>query len=130
MKRRLGRKEVRLVETVDPVHIEKMHGFAWLIALLAFACPPLSGAHAGPAVHHAASGVDCPDRAPPPQPCPAQGTAKHAAGACCAMMAGMLAVLPGPPILQTLPPSVGRSLAVYADLTGLLFTKDPPPPRA
>jgi hypothetical protein len=108
-----------------------IRGLAWLIALVALACPPLSGAHAGLAIHHtAAATADCPDHVPPPQPCPAQGTAKHAAGACCAMMAGMLAVLPGPAILQTLPPSVGRSMAVYADLTGLLFTKDPPPPRA
>ena len=40
-----------------------------------------------------ASSVDCPDHAPPPDPCPSEGTAKHAASACCPMMSGAVALL-------------------------------------
>ncbi len=34
------------------------------------------------------------DHAPPPDPCPSEGTAKHAASACCPLMSGAVALLP------------------------------------
>ena len=101
--------------------------FVWLIALMAFIAPPGMSAHAMmPAAQ--ASSVDC-DHAPPPDPCPSEGTAKHAASACCPLMSGVVAVLPAPAVMETLVPlDVLLSLRVRS-LAGRLFTKDPPPPR-
>jgi hypothetical protein len=90
----------------------------------------VSMAHAAASVERTAS-VDCPQHAPPPPvpPCPEQGTAKHAAGVCCPVMASALAVLPpaasddGAMMFRAPIPERARSLA------GRLFTKDPPPPR-
>ena len=102
--------------------------FVWLIALVALIAPPGMSAHAMmPAAQ--VSSVDCADHAPPPDPCPSEGTAKHAASACCPLMSGAVAVLPAPAVMETLVPSdVLLSLRVRS-LAGRLFTKDPPPPR-
>ena len=113
----------------------RARSLVWLIALVAFVVPSFGTAVASHAMtssmtHGAqAATVECPDHAPPPEDCPAQGTAKHAAGQCCPMMSCTFAVLP--------PASVGVSPAPLHDwlaapvrsLTGLTFTQDPPPPR-
>jgi hypothetical protein len=105
--------------------------FLWLVALIAFVVPSLGMASIG----HAAASVertvsaDCPEHAPPPDRCPAKGTAKHAAGDCCPLMASALALLPQAAggctaaSFRAPIPQRARSLA------GRLFTKDPPPPR-
>jgi hypothetical protein len=100
----------------------------WLIAAVALLVPPGLTVHAMAPAGQAAS-VDCPDHAPPPDPCPEHDTAKHAAGACCPMMSGAVALLPatiasGEAVPAQAPPQV-RS----PSLTGRLFTQDPPPPR-
>jgi hypothetical protein len=103
----------------------------WLVALIAFLVPTLamaSMAHANAPVERTAS-ADCPEHAPPPDPCPAKGTAKHAAGDCCPLMTSTLALLP---------PAAGGDAALsfhsrvaerVLSLAGRTFTKDPPPPR-
>lgn len=73
---------------------------------------------------------DCPDHAPPPDPCPAKGSAKHAAGDCCPTMSGAIAVLPEVAAADARPVTRTRVTSVVTGLSGLLFTKDPPPPRA
>jgi hypothetical protein len=101
---------------------------AWLVSLVALMVPPGMTAHAMAPAHQVAS-VECPDHAQPPPPCPDQGTAKHAAGDCCPVMAPMAALLPAVagvdslfvfqlPAPQRAPSRVGRTV-----------TKDPPPPR-
>jgi hypothetical protein len=107
----------------------RTRGLLWLIALLAFAFPPLT-AVAGAAIHHATvASTDCPDHPPPPDPCPAKGTAEHAAGDCCPMMTGTLALLPDNVAARHETGLHGRALSAGGQLSGLLFTKDPPPPR-
>lgn len=125
----------------------RLRSLAWLIALIAFLAPSFG---AGAAMHPAASmeqglmeqglmeqgpmerdpTVDCPDHAAPPaDPCPDRGTAKHAAGQCCPMMSCVFAVLP-PAAAEDASPSVGQPLrAPVHILVGLIFTQDPPPPR-
>ena len=108
----------------------RLRAFAWLIALIAFIAPPFgtaSMAHAAQPMEQAALS-DCPDHAPPPD-CPAQGTAKHAAGKCCPLMAGVVALLPPAALEQTPAPFDARPATIAANLTGLIFTQDPPPPR-
>ncbi|MDI1283202.1 MAG: hypothetical protein PSV46_02295 [Reyranella sp.] len=111
----------------------------WLIALAAFVVPSFGAAAASHAAGQSmgqpveqgapAASVDCPDHAPPPKPCPEQGTAKHAAGECCPLMGGVVAVLPaGIPVasaLSLVPPVA----ATVRSLTGISFNQDPPPPR-
>jgi hypothetical protein len=100
----------------------------WLIALMALIAPPGMTIHAMAAVSQMSS-VDCPDHAPPPDPCPSEGTARHAASACCPLMSGAVALLPPPTDIET--PvlfDVHLSLRVRS-LVGRIFTKDPPPPR-
>jgi len=118
----------------------RLRALLWLIALAAFALPPLGGSLANPptpahaSMQHgsATDGMavtDCDDHAPPPPDCPAKGTAKHAAGTCCPLMAGVVGVLPPaaaapvPPAPSTLEP------AGTPRLGGLAATHDPPPPR-
>jgi hypothetical protein len=102
--------------------------FVWLIALMALIAPPGMSLHAMAAAPQSSS-VDCPDHAPPPDPCPNEGTAKHAASACCPLMSGAVALLSAPagieaPVFLDVPmPAIVRSLV------GRVFTKDPPPPR-
>jgi hypothetical protein len=100
----------------------------WLVALMALIAPPGMSLHAM-AVAPQASSVDCPDHAPPPDPCPNEGTAKHAASACCPLMSGAVALLPAPAVMEApLPFDVLLPLRVRS-LAGRLFTQDPPPPR-
>jgi hypothetical protein len=100
----------------------------WLVALMALIAPPGMTVHAMAAASQTSS-VDCPDPAPPPDPCPSEGTAKHAASACCPLMSGAVAVLPPPPGIETrVPFDVQLSQHVHS-LVGRVFTKDPPPPR-
>lgn len=109
-----------------------MRSLLWLIALAAFVLPSfgvsIAAGHAMAPPQQAAS-VECPDHAPPPQDCPAEGTAKHAAGQCCPLMAGVVALLS--PTVTASVSAVRHALvsATTHDLTGRLFTQDPPPPR-
>jgi len=101
---------------------------AWMTALVALLVPPSLTVHAMAPVGQAVS-LDCPDHAPPPEPCPAKGTAKHAAGDCCAQMSGTVALLPSaaaldaPILFSSAAPARARSLA------GRTYSRDPPPPR-
>ena len=98
----------------------------WLVALMALIAPPGMTIHAMAAVSQMSS-VDCPDHAPPP--CPSEGTAKHAASACCPLMSGAVALLPPPTGIET-PVLVDIYLSLHGrSLVGRVFAKDPPPPR-
>jgi hypothetical protein len=111
--------------------MKRLRSLAWLIALIAFVVPSLgtgSMAHAMPPAGQMAA-ADCPDHAPPPD-CPAQGTAKHAAGQCCPFMACAVAVLPYEAAVQAASLFHGRPAHPVPSFVGLLFTQDPPPPRA
>jgi hypothetical protein len=100
----------------------------WLIALMALIAPPGMTIHAMTALSQTSS-VDCPDHAPPPDPCPSDGTAKHAASTCCPLMSGAVAVLPPPTGIETRVPFDLHLSQRTRSLVGLVFTKDPPPPR-
>ncbi len=99
-----------------------------MVALVGLLAPPSLTVHAMAPAGQAAS-VDCPDHAPPPGPCPAKDTARHAAGDCCAQMSGTVALLPSAAVLDrpiahfSAVPTLARSLA------GRTLTEDPPPPR-
>jgi hypothetical protein len=108
----------------------RLRSLLWLISLLAFLAPSFgtaSMAHVAQPPEQAAS-ADCPDHAPPPD-CPAQGTAKHAAGQCCPLMAGIVALLPPVALVQAAVPYHVRPATIARNLIGLTFTQDPPPPR-
>lgn len=113
----------------------RLRAFAWLIALIAFIAPPFGAVapvHAAPPPDQMAAdqmAADCPDHAPPPD-CPAQGTAKHAAGQCCPLMVGVVALLPPAAPGEAPAPVHARPAAPAPSLAGLAFTQDPPPPRA
>jgi hypothetical protein len=109
----------------------RLRRFLWLLGLTAFIFLPI-GLGTGGANAHGPGKVeamaDCPDHAPPPKPCPSDGTAKHVAGDCCPAMAGSLAVLPATPdatiaLGAAYAPSLATALSMF-DLA-----KDPPPPR-
>jgi hypothetical protein len=98
----------------------------WLIALVALVAPPGLTLHAA-AAPAAQAMADCPDHAPPH--CPDEGTAKHAASACCPMMAGAVALLSTAAVIEApFAPAAIAALPVRS-LSGRTFTKDPPPPR-
>lgn len=107
----------------------------WLIALAIFAVPSFGAAAASHAMAQpmtqeaGAVSVDCPDHAPPPAPCPEQGTDKHAASQCCPLMAGSVALLPSTIVDRASSPAERPLLAPAHRLAGLIFTQDPPPPR-
>lgn len=108
-----------------------IRSLVWLVALIAFAVPSfgtLATAHAAVPVERAAS-VDCPHHAPLPEPCPAEDTAKHAAGKCCPLMTPAVALLP--PVADVDRPVVLHApvRAPVRSLAGRTLTKDPPPPR-
>jgi hypothetical protein len=109
----------------------RLRAFAWLIALIAFVVPSIGTAtvsHAMAPAQQSAS-ADCPDHAPPPEDCPAQGTAKHAAGQCCPFMAGVVALIP-PAVADDAPAMFdARPPGLVPHLSGLTSAKDPPPPR-
>jgi hypothetical protein len=107
----------------------RLRAFAWLIALVAFIAPPfgtMSLAHAALPAEQAVA--DCPEHAPPPD-CPAEGTAKHAAGQCCPLMAGVMALVPPAVPAETTSPFHARPVAPAPSLVGLTCKQDPPPPR-
>jgi hypothetical protein len=109
----------------------RARSLVWLVALIAFLVPTLamaSMAHANAPVEGTAL-ADCPEHAPPPDPCPAKDTAKHAAGDCCPLMTSVLALLPsvaGDDLTMSVHSRVAECVHSFA---GRLFTKDPPPPR-
>ena len=107
----------------------------WLIAMVACVVPSFGTAAASHAVAQPMelgaqmASVDCPDHAPPPKPCPEQGTAKHAASQCCPLMSGTVALMPSTVAEQTSSRAAPPLLALAHRLRGLTFTQDPPPPR-
>lgn len=113
----------------------RARSLVWLIALVAFVVPAFGGAMASHAMASPmaqgvpAASVECPDHAQPPEGCPAQGTAKHAAGQCCPMMSCTLAVLPPSVADDALSSLDHPPLAPVLGLAGFTFTQDPPPPR-
>jgi hypothetical protein len=100
----------------------------WLVSLVALIVPPVATGHAMPLPHSAAS-ADCPGHAPPPVPCPDHGTAKHATGECCALMAPMLALLSETPVIDAKFVFRVPMPEPPAGFTGRIVTQDPPPPR-
>ena len=100
----------------------------WLITLMALIAPPGMTLHAMAAASEM-SAVDCPDHAPPPDPCPSEGTAKHAANTCCPLMSGAVAVMPAPTGIETPVVLDVPALSRVRSLAGRVYTKDPPPPR-
>jgi hypothetical protein len=111
-------------------HMNRFRSLFWLLALIAFLAPSLgtvSMAHVMQPVEQAGL-YDCPDHAPPPD-CPAQGTAKHAAGLCCLAMGAGVALMPAGALAQTSAPFHAPLATVTLNLNGLIFTQDPPPPR-
>ena len=106
----------------------RLRFLVWLVALMALIAPPGMSLHAMAAAPQASS-VDCPDHAPPPDPCPNEGTAKHAASACCPLMSGAVALLPAPAGVDTPVFLDAPVLVRVRSLAGRLFTQDPPPPR-
>ena len=109
----------------------RLRALFWLAVLVTFAAPsfgvaPVAGAHAAAAQ---AVSADCPDHAPPPDPCPAKDTAKHAAGECCPMASSTLAVLP-PTVASDAASAFEAPIArPVRSFVGHVSTKDPPPPR-
>ena len=101
----------------------------WLVSMVALLVPPVATSHAMAPSRPGAS-IDCPDHTPAPPPlCPDHGTAKHAAGDCCSLMAPMMALLPAAAAVETqitfrMP--MAQRTPGYA---GRIVTKDPPPPR-
>ena len=108
-----------------------IRSLVWLIALIAFVVPAFGTAVAGHAAMPAerTASLDCPGHAPPPDPCPAKGTAKHAAGVCCPLRASSLALLPPAAGIDGTVPIRAPLAERVQSLVGRLFTKDPPPPR-
>jgi hypothetical protein len=106
----------------------------WLIAVIAFAVPSFGTVGASHAmappleVGVQVASLDCPDHPPPPD-CPAQGTAKHAAGQCCPQMAGAVALLLPGATAEVPVRAHTRVIAAAATLTILFLAQEPPPPR-
>jgi hypothetical protein len=100
----------------------------WMIAVLALLAPPGMIAPAMAPAGQAAM-ADCPGHAPPPDPCPDHDTAKHAAGACCPLMSGAVALLPAVIASGETTSSQPLPQVRSPNLTGRVFTQDPPPPR-
>lgn len=108
--------------------MNRLRLLVWLIALLALIAPPGASSHVMAPASQAFS-VDCPDHAPPPDPCPSEDTAKHAASVCCPLMSGVVALLPPLPVIE-MPVLFDVQLPLHArSLVGRVSTKDPPPPR-
>lgn len=111
--------------------VMRARSLCWLVALIAFVASALGAVTtmlaAPPPGQLAASG--CPEHAPPPDPCPEKGTAKHAAGDCCLQMACSLAVLPSAAAGDGPLGHAAPAASFATRLAGRAFTKDPPPPR-
>jgi len=105
----------------------------WLFALVALAIPPASILTGAPAAAQTMA-VDCFDHdrldQNVPASCPDRGSTKHAAGLCCSPMAGSVALVEKAPGVTAVPLHVIPSPIAVAFGAGLLFTQDPPPPRA
>ncbi len=102
----------------------------WLIALFAIVVPTLGMTlvrHASLAVGQASA--DCPEHAPPPAPCPANGTAKHAAGDCWPLMSSTLALPPPTADCDATMPIQAPVTKPVRSLAGHVLARDPPPPR-
>jgi hypothetical protein len=114
----------------------RARNLVWLIALIAFVVPSFGTAVASHAMTHAegvgaqAAMVDCADHGPSSEHCPDEATAKHAAGLCCPLMSGTVALLPSTAAEQAPSPVEPPLSALAHRLSGLTFTRDPPPPRA
>ena len=108
----------------------RLRTLLWLMAVIAFAVPSFGTVMASHAMAPAgqAASVDCPDHAPPPD-CPAQDTAEHAAGECCPLMAGVVALLLPGATAEAPVRTHTWVIAVVADLTNLFLAQEPPPPR-
>lgn len=107
-----------------------VRALVWLMVLVAFAWPVgLWHATKAEAAMGRTAMSDCPYHAPPPQPCPDRDTAKHAAGTCCLLMAGMVALMPSALEYTGRQARYDYTPSVAAGQAGLLLTKDPPPPR-
>ena len=98
----------------------------WMVALMALLMPPGMAVHAMAPSGQAAS-LDCPGHAPPP--CPDHDTAKHAAGDCCPLMAGAVALLPAALVVGEAVSSSALVRIHAPSLTGRIVTQEPPPPR-
>jgi hypothetical protein len=98
----------------------------WMVALVALLMPPGMAVHAMASSGQAAS-LDCPDHAPPP--CPDHDTAKHAAGACCPLMSGAVALLPTALVVGEAASSSALVRIHVPSLTGRIVKQEPPPPR-
>ena len=100
----------------------------WLIALTALLLPSAFGpAVAFDRMSHPVM-RDCGHETPPPL-CPEKGTANHAAGLCCPLMSGVVALLPPatPTDARRLQAPIAPTAAQH--LTGLFPNEEPPPPR-
>jgi hypothetical protein len=108
----------------------RLRSFLWLVALLGFVASSFGAASMVHAVQAPqAAVVDCPGHAPPPDPCPARGTAKHLAGDCCPLMSSTLALLPATADGETAVSFSAPVAPPVRHLAGHFYTKDPPPPR-
>ncbi len=105
---------------------------AWLFAFCALALPPAVAPAAAMEMGAHAAMSDCPHHhpLPPPAPCPEKGTAKHAAGCCCPLMAHAVALLPKVQANADMGAFDSPVPSVARLLTGLSPHEDPPPPRA
>lgn len=114
----------------------RLRSFLWLLALGALVFPSLgiavapshasSPGHGAPPAGQMAS-MDC-EHVPPPD-CPAEGTAKHAAGTCCPLMSASVAILLPAMASELSPRAFVHVLAGVIRLTGRFSAQDPPPPR-
>ncbi len=108
----------------------RLRTLIWLIAVVAFAVPSFGTVMASHAMAPAgqAASLDCPDHAPPPD-CPAQGTAKHAAGQCCPQMTGAVALLLPGATAKAPVRAHTRVIVAATTLVSLFLAQEPPPPR-
>jgi hypothetical protein len=105
----------------------RLRSLLWLFAVVGFLVPSFAGAAA--ASNRMEHSMTAGGGHEMPPPCPEKGTAKHAAGLCCALMACALAVLPAGAYAKTMDLSSLRVFPAVPHLTGLSPHKDPPPPR-
>jgi hypothetical protein len=101
----------------------------WLVTLVALIAPPGLAAHASATPSGEAAAVDCPDHAPPPAPCPDEGTARHAASTCCPLMMSAVALLAPAPVLVGSLTAAMPAARQARSLAGRTLATDPPPPR-
>ena len=100
----------------------------WMIATVALLVPPGMTVHAMAPAGRAAM-VDCPGHAPPTDPCPDHDKAKHAAGACCSLMSGAIALLPASAVNGEAASTRAVPQFRSPDLIGRIVAQEPPPPR-